>query len=123
MPAFQDHLRVTVLIDGVRQIKATNIQVNGQSGAQAVETLDGLTGKTPGSKRVEMSITSAVPISGPEFDFATAVADGTYHEIQFPLGAKTIVAQGWFQDYSVQGSVNANTEISANFVGELKKPQ
>lgn len=121
--ALQDHLRMTILVDGVRQVKITNIQVNGQSGAQAVETLDGLAGKTPGSKRLEVSGTWAVPITGTEFDVATAVANGTYHQIQIPVGAKTIVSDGWFQDFNMQGSVNSNTETGAQFIGELNPPE
>lgn len=121
--ALQDHLRMTLLVDGVRQVSLSNIQVNGQSGAQAVETLEGLVGKTPGSKRLEVSGTWALPITGMEFDVASAVASGTYHELQIPVGSKTLVSQGWFQDFGAQGSVNANTEVTAQFIGELNAPE
>lgn len=114
---------MTLLVDGVRQVKASEITVNGQSGAQAVETLEGLVGKTPGSKRLEISAKWALPITGMEFDVATATANGTYHEIQIPVGSKTIVSQGWFQEFNLGGSVNANTEVGAQFVGSLDAPE
>ena len=121
--ALQDHLRLACLIDGVFQVKVSNIEVNGDSGAQAVETLEGLAGKTPGSKKLEISGTWAVPIGGLEFDFFTAAAVGTYHEVQIPVGAKTIISKGWFQTAGIGQGVNASTEAKMTFIGEFEPPQ
>jgi hypothetical protein len=117
-------LRDYILIDGQFQAEASNISVNGQSGAQAVETIaNGLSGKTPGSKRIEFALTSAVPTGGMEFDFVQACSDGAYHEVQIVYGAKTIVSKGWFQDFSLGQSTNASTEASANFIGTFEVPK
>ena len=123
MATLSDHIRLTVLIDGQYQTTASNIQVNGNSGAQAVETLAGLAGKTPGSKRLEFTGNFAVPLGGPEFDFWSAVNKGTYHDIQIAIGAKSIVAKGWFQECGISQSTNANTEQTAHFIGNLQNPK
>lgn len=123
MAALNDHLRLAVLIDGQLQTECSNIQINGQSGAQAVETLRGLAGKTPGSKRLEFTGNYAVPLGGPEFDFWGSIDKGTYHEIQIPIGAKSIIAKGWFQEAGISQSVNANTEQTAHFIGQLQAPK
>lgn len=121
--ALSDHIRLTLLVDGVKQTRVSNIQVNGQSGAQAVEALEGLLGKTPGARRLEITGNWAVPTSGLEFDVVTAVANGTYHELQVPVGSKSIISQGWFDTFGLSQSTNANTEVTATFHGELNPPQ
>jgi hypothetical protein len=117
--AFSDHLRLTCLVDGVKQIKVTQVRVSPKGQNQKVETLEGLVGKTPGSKFVEVSANWALPISGLEFDVVGAIADGSYHEVQVPLGSKSFVAKGWFEEGEIGQSTNANTEVSATFIGEL----
>jgi hypothetical protein len=122
--AQKDYLRLAALIDGQFQAEATSISINGQSGAQAVETIaNGLSGKTPGSPRIEFALTSAVPTGGMEFDFVEATRAGTYHEVQLVYGTKTIVSKGWFQDFSLSQSTNASTETSGNFVGTYELPK
>lgn len=117
----QDHLKLAILIDGVFQAEVSQVEVNGESGAQAVETLQGLAGKTPGSGRTEITGTWAVPLGGLEFDFHSAAAEGEYHTVQVPLGDKSYIGLGWFQSSSIGQSVNANTEARMTWIGE-KKP-
>lgn len=119
--ALQDHLKLACLVDGVFQIELSQIEINGESGAQAVETLQGLAGKTEGSGRTEITATWAVPIGGMEFDVHSAQAVGSYHTVQIPLGDKSYIGTGWFQNSSVGQSVNANTEARATWIGEKKK--
>ena len=121
--ALQDHLRTTLLVDGVRQVKVSEVSVTFNSGAQRVDTMDGFAGKTPGSGDVEITAKWALPITGMEFDVLTAAADGTYHELQIPVGSKTVVAQGYFEVAGFSGSTNANTEATATFRGEIAAPQ
>jgi hypothetical protein len=118
--ALSDHLRLALLIDGVFQIKPSSVSINGESGAQAVETLEGLAGKTQGSGRCTISVSGAVPLGGLEFDCVSALSQGTYHEMQVPLGGKSYVGNGWINSASVSQSVNANTEYSFEWIGELK---
>lgn len=119
----RDHLRLAVLVDGVYQLKITNVTINGTSGAQAVETLEGLAGKSPGSGRVEIDATWAVEIGGPEVNVWDFTAEGSYHEVQIPVGSKSVISQGWFDSAGFSQSVNAATEMPAKFIGEFKTLQ
>ncbi len=123
MPRLEDHLKLTLLLDGVAQVKITNVSVNGSSGAQAVETLQGLAGKTPGSKRLEVTGNWAVALNGLEFDFFTAAALGTYHDVQIPVGAKSIISRGWFDTSGISQGVGSSTEATATFMGEFNPPE
>lgn len=118
-----DHLRMTLLVDGVLQVELTNIKVNGKGGSQAVETLQGLAGRTPGSPSLTISGTWAVPITGFEFDIFTAAATGSLHELQIPVGAKSIISKGWFDDCGISQSVNQSTECEATFMGSFTAPE
>lgn len=122
--ALFEHQRMSLLVDSVLQVTVHDVSVNFDSGAQAVKTLvQGLAGKTPGAKMLEIEGKWALPVSGLEFDVLTACANGTYHELQIPVGNKTIVSKGWWQTAGVQGSVDSNTEVSAKFTGTYDAPQ
>lgn len=117
--AQQDHLRLALLIDSVFQASCTAIKITLDSGAQEVKTLEGLAGKTQGAKMIEITGSWAVPIGGLEFNFVDSIANSQYHEIQIPVGSKSIIAKGWFQTADLGQSTDANTEASATFKGEL----
>lgn len=121
--SLQDHLRPSLLIDGIYQVEITQMQVNGDSGAQAVRTLDGLVGKTPGSTELTITGNWAVPIGGLEFDFLTACQEGSYHQLQVTVGSKSLVSDGWFQTVGIGGGVNANTEAHCEFHGRFDPPK
>lgn len=122
--ALIDHQRMALLVDSVLQVTVNDVSVNMDSGNQMVKTLvQGLSGKTPGAKTLEIDGKWSLPVTGMEFDVATACANGTYHELQVPIGNKTIVSKGWWQSAGVQGSVDANTEVSAKFQGTYDPPQ
>jgi hypothetical protein len=123
MPALQDHIRLVMLLDGVAQLTATNISVNAQSGAQAVETLQGLAGKTTGSRQLQITGNFAVKLNGLDFDFFEACALGTYHDVQIPIGAKSIVSRGWFSDAGISQGVSSSTEATATFTGSFDPPE
>lgn len=121
--ALNDHLRLSCLIAGTYQTEMSQITCNGQSGAQAVETLIGLVGKTDGSKRLEITANFAVPIGGPEFDFWGTLSKGQYVDFQVEMGGKSLVSKGWLQEVTTGQSTNANTELTCHFIGELNEPQ
>ena len=118
-----DHLRLKLFVNGDSKIETSSISVQYTSNNQPVETLEGLAGKTPGAGRVTVTVTSAVPIGGPEFDYEGAVVRGDYVELQIPAGAKSYIGTGWFDEATVSQSVNANTEISFTWIGEFAEPQ
>lgn len=121
--ALSDHLKLSILIDGVFQASIQDVKVNGKSGAQAVNTLQGLAGKTPGSKSLSITGKWAVPLSGLEFNAIQSTAEGTFHEIQIPVGAQTIVSSGWFDEFDLSGATDQSTEFNATFMGELNAPE
>jgi hypothetical protein len=121
--ALEDHLRLKLLVDGVFQIKLSTIKVSFDSGAQEVDTLEGLAGKTPGSGKVKITGTGAVPLGGPEFDYPTAVKVGSYHSLQVPFGVKSYIGNGWFQTAELGQSVNQSTEIQFEWTGEFAEPK
>jgi hypothetical protein len=121
--ALIDHLELRCLIDGVVQVRLTNLSVNGQSGQQAVETLSGLSGFTGGPKRLEISGTWSVPLGGPEFDVVEATAVGSYHDVQVPYGNKSIVSRGKFTSCGLSRSTGAATECTGTFEGSFEKPE
>lgn len=118
-----DHLRMSLLVDSVLQVEVMDVSVNGDSGAQAVKTLSGLAGKTPGTAIIEIEGKWGLPVTGMEFDVMGACARGSYHELQIPVGNKTIVSKGWWQTAGIQGSTDNNTEVSAKFTGTFDPPQ
>lgn len=120
---FEDHQRLRLLIAGQFQLKTSSIRAAWAANNQPVETLEGLAGKTPGSGRVTITVTAVLPTSGPEFDYFSAVVDGTYAEMQIPIGPKSYIGNGWFDDVDLGQSVNANTEINYTWTGEFAKPR
>jgi hypothetical protein len=123
MPKQEDHLRLKLLIDGVFQIKPSQIRVQFSANNQVVETLEGLAGKTPGSGRVTITCTVAVPVGGFENDFITSCVKGTYHDLQVPFGPKSYIGTGWFDESDIGQSTNANTEASFTWIGEFAEPK
>jgi len=121
--AFTDHLKPVLLVNGSYQVKTQSITVNGVSGNQAVETLEGLVGKTPGAKRANLSATFAVETGGLEFDFWSTCSKGDYIDLQVPIGAKSIIGGAWIDDCSLSGSSGASTEFSINAVMEFNELQ
>jgi hypothetical protein len=119
MAELQDHLRLTCLVDGKRQLELSKIDGKLVTKSQAIETLEGLVGKTPGSGQVTVNLSGAIPASGPEFDYWSAAAKGTYHTIQIPVGSKSYIGNGWFDDSDLTQSVNGPAEISATWIGTM----
>lgn len=120
MPNLQDHLRINCLVDGKRQGELNKLNGKIMSNAQAIETFDGLVGKTPGSGRVTWSGTAAIPASGPEFDYWSACQRGSYHTLQIPMGLKSYIGNGWFDDVEVDQSTNGSAEMSFTWTGSFE---
>lgn len=117
--ALDQFARLTVYVDGVSQLLLQDVTVDGDLQLQDVETMAGLAGFTPGSKRINISCTSALRQSGPEFD---AIADGggdsiVVREIQIPYGTKTIVTEGVVKTWSLNAGVNQSTQFGFQFTG------
>jgi hypothetical protein len=123
MAKLEDHLRLKLLIDGVFQIKPSQIRVHFASNNQVVTTLEGLAGKTPGSGQVTITVTAAVPTGGTEYNAMKSVVKGDYHDMQVPFGVESYIGTGWFDECDIGQSVNASTEISFTWIGEFAEPK
>lgn len=119
----EDHLRLALLLDGVFQVKPSSIRLQLSSQSQPVETLEGLAGKTPGSGRCTITVTAAVPTTGPESDVLSLVVRGSYHQMQVPFGLKSYIGNGWFDEAEIGQSVGQNTEISFTWIGQFAEPK
>lgn len=119
--ALQNFLSLKVLVNGTYQLKVSSISVDGQSNAAAVETLEGLLGKTDGASSVSVSLSAAVPTSGQEFNFWDTMADGEYLTVQIPVGDRSILVDGWVVSVSLSQSVSASTELQVTVQGKLEK--
>jgi len=124
MATLQDHARLAIFVDQVVQIEVTSIQMTTNSGQQRVDLLnEGLAGFTPGSGDVSLQVGFAVPKGGQEYPWQQKCANGEYVSMQVILGATQYVGLGKFMDVSINQSVNASVEGTANWVGELKPLQ
>jgi hypothetical protein len=121
--ALTDGLNLICMIDGIAQATLTQVSVNMDNGAVDLETFEGFIGATSGVRKLEVSANWAVKLNGLEFDFATAIANKSYHDVQIPIGSKTLISRGYFKSGSVSRSVNAATEASASFVGTFDAPE
>lgn len=121
--AFQDGIKLRLLIDGVQQILASDVslEIDGQN--QPLDTLEGLAGKTPGSGRATITGTSVVPIGGPEHDFLQSIVEGSYHDLQVPYGTKSYIGTGWFDKATLSQSTGKSTDFQFTWIGEFAKPR
>jgi hypothetical protein len=119
----EDHLRLRLLINGVFQVKPSSVRVQFAPNNNPVDTLEGLAGKTPGSGRVTITVTAAVHIGGPEFDYFGSSTRGDYVEMQVPFGAQSYIGTGWFDDVEIGQSTGANTEVNFTWTGEFAEPR
>lgn len=114
-------LTLSLLVDQ-KDCRVTNVEINGQSGMQAIEILkEGLVGFTDGAKRLEISGTWPVFIEGLEKPIPDWIEEGSYHECQIPVGPTNLISKGRFDTFRLGQSTNANTEMSATFIGTFTK--
>lgn len=124
MATLQDHARLAIFVDQVVQIEITSIQMTTNSGQNRVDLLnEGLAGFTPGSGDVNLQIGFAVPKGGQEYNWQQKCANGEYVSMQVIVGATQYVGLGKFLDVSINQTVNASVEGTANWLGELKPLQ
>jgi len=122
--ALSDGLNLVILLDNSARANVTSISVNGQSGQQAIETLDGLAGFSDGSQRVEIDIEEAVLLgSDQHLDVIDKCANGEYVDMQLPAGIRSLVSRGKFDTFTLGQSTGNATNFSAKFIGEFNATQ
>lgn len=123
MPVMQNGLKLRLLVDGVHQLLQSEIQLQIDGQNQPLEVLEGLVGFTNGSGRVTITGTAIVPRGGPEFDYVTAVAERSFHDLQVPLGQKSYIDNGLFDQATLGASTGKGTEISFTWIGGFSAPK
>lgn len=121
--ALQDHARLTIFVNGSRLVTPNSININWDSGQQTVITLEGLSGFTPTGGTCTVEVSQAVPIGGLEMDFTEHIENGSYIELQVPIGAKSYIGNGKILNGGASQSAQASTEGTWSWQGELKKLQ
>lgn len=124
MATLQDHARLALFVDQTTMVEITSIQMTTNSGQNRVDLLnEGLAGFTPGSGDVSLQIGFAVPFGGQEYNWQQKCSNGEYVSMQVRIGAQQYAGVGKFLDVSINQSVNASVEGTANWLGELKPLQ
>jgi hypothetical protein len=123
MSSPREHARLAAFIDGTYLVELTSIELTTESGQIRIDTFEGLAGFTPGSGKCTVKLGLGIPISGQEYPFQEACADGLLVPIQIPVGQKTFVGVGKFMDVGISQSVNAAAEETVTWEGGLSKLQ
>lgn len=109
--------KIHILIDNQLQLLTKQVDVDIDSGTNAVESLElGVVGPSIGSQKTMLNFTSSVPRDG--FEFAAGqnglkIGNGEFHNFQFVLGTATFSCTGWLKSMNV--SQSTNDAISAKF--------
>lgn len=120
--ALTDSLNLVVLVNNSQRALLTEATVNGQSGRNAIETLEGLAGFSDGPKRLELDIQEAVLLgSTTHLDTIDACAEGVYVDVQVPAGVRSIISRGIWESFTLGQSTGDGTKFSGKFIGELTK--
>jgi hypothetical protein len=118
--ALQDYARLGCFYNGSWLEQITSIEMATNGGQQRVDILnEGLGGFTPGSGDVTVTIGFAIPIGGTEATFQEDCSNGSYIDLQIPIGKKDYVGRGKLESVSMSQSVNAAAEGTFTWIGEL----
>lgn len=121
MAALIDHARLALFVDQTYAVEITSLGITTNSGQNRVDLLnEGLAGFTPGSGDCTLDIGFAVPIGGQEFPWQQKCAQGAYVSMQLIIGGQQYLGNGKLLTVSINQSVNASVEGTANWLGELK---
>lgn len=122
--ALQDFARLGLAVDSNVLTQITSLKATWNSGQNRVDLLnEGLAGFTPGSGDVEIDVGYVVPIGGMEDDFTGKLVPGAYVTMQLFIGPKDYVGRGKIITCEVGQTVNAATEGTLHWMGELNPIQ
>jgi hypothetical protein len=109
-------------VNGRLQAEANKASASIKGNNNTVFTMrKGLAGKSDGATTSEVTITSAIPRKGLEFDFRTAVIQKKIFTIVIKSGNQRVQFQGWFEETSWDNAVDSATMESATFTAGVPK--
>jgi hypothetical protein len=94
------------------QLEAQSITVKRMSGASDVDTgAKGFAGQSPGSPKMTITVTSAVPAAGIEFDPGSYIKNLDVADIVVFAFGKTLASSGFINDDTFAYSVNSEGKL------------
>jgi hypothetical protein len=116
-PRQQKYAKGSIFLDGIPLAECTKISVKHSSGANDVNTLaKGRAGESPGVQSSMVTLGSAVPVVGREYDFLDALQKGKKVEVVLFRAGKKITGEGFLrefdEDYDVNSASADNVTIS-----------
>ena len=109
-------------------VQHTNLTIKRTSNIQKQHTVNlGLSGGSPGAAEMEISLDSAIPSAGMEFDFGQYIANVVDSNGKFVKltavgnGNKTLTGEFMVMDDDVAQGVDANAKQTVNFVGPMQQ--
>ncbi len=116
-PRQQKYAKGAIFLDGTPLAECTKISVKHTSGANDVNTLaKGRAGESPGVQSSMVTLGSAVPVVGREYDFLKALQNGTLVQVALFRAGKKITGEGFLrefdEDYDVNSASADNVTIS-----------
>jgi len=107
-----------VLFRGRPVLQANTVSMDVQTDNKDVNTqLLGRAGFSPGPKKVQISVNSAIPASGLEFDWVAIANAQVEINLAFKLAGKTYSCTGDLRNAKLDSSVDKANEISFEFHG------
>lgn len=113
--------KLFLFVDGGKIGRLQNLQLENQSGKIRVDDIEqGFSGFSVGAGITTVTGSVYVPLGGQaDFDFLSeATQRGGIHEVQFPVGDKTYIGEGYFDTAKIAGAVNDTTKVDFTFMGQ-----
>lgn len=97
----------------------TSFEINQEANPQKIVTiLKGLAGKSDGPAEVNIRLTAAIPLGGPEYDFWNTCHAGSWETCQVGVGDGDYVGDGWFSRVGISASTDKAAEVSVEWTGK-----
>ena len=107
-----------VLYNGTPVLQSSMVTMDVQTDNKDVNTqLLGRAGMSPGPKKVQISVNSAVPASGLEFDWVGIANAQVEINLAFKLAGRTYSCSGDIRSAKLDSSVDKANEVSFEFHG------
>lgn len=107
-----------VLYEGTPVLQSSMVTMDVQTDNKDVNTqLLGRAGMSPGPKKVQVNVNSAIPAAGLEFDWVAIANAQVEINLAFKLAGTTYNMQGDVRNVKLDSSVDKANEVSFEFHG------
>lgn len=117
--ANQIYEKGAVFIDGQLLSESTSVSISIDPQNQPIFTQQkGFAGVSPGATQTQISVESAVPVVGFEYDFTDALQSVKEVEITVFAHSKKTTCKGFLMKVDQKYGVNQAASVSFDFIGE-----